>query len=366
MNYETTTKTGKDFIVKGLAFAFAMIAVTVSTGEVLTARLQSSDDIHEAVVYFYNDKDSLEIFWGRGTGVVVRKFDDGSCWILTAAHVVTKGGVIGGPMDEECLSMFVKFTDGSVHEVEYVKHGNSDEDLALYRCSVCPVNPVTIADRDVRPGEKLYLQGAPHRPEGTRNFEFESNVMTWKDEVFGNGDCWTGESGTAILNSDRELVSILTGGWRQVRKQDGSYHYRTHPKNPLSGSVKVYPILGMSNTEVIRDFLTTVSSPVKEAKFTEYSGQTFKNDGSRRMVLLSAEWCGPCQVLKSMVKDSLADFGAAGIDEIIYVDCDKYPVAKTYFKVKVFPTIIIIDEGAIQKRREGSGGKDILIMWVKK
>jgi thiol-disulfide isomerase/thioredoxin len=65
---------------------------------------------------------------------------------------------------------------------------------------------------------------------------------------------------------------------------------------------------------------------------------------TKRMVLMfSATWCGPCVSAKKMYHESDMVDLIAQYDDNLYIDVDKHPVWKRYFKVTSIPTFIIAD-----------------------
>lgn len=90
-----------------------------------------------------------------------------------------------------------------------------------------------------------------------------------------------------------------------------------------------------------------------------------KKSGKPIHVVFSTSWCGPCKAMvkgvypKDEVKKALEAF------EPLYIDGDKYPqVCKTY-KVRGFPTFIVIDaEGGTLKSKVGGMDSDTFIKWL--
>ena len=74
------------------------------------------------------------------------------------------------------------------------------------------------------------------------------------------------------------------------------------------------------------------------------------DEKERHLLIFSANWCGPCRMMKSTVwndpnvKDKLEDF-----DSVNFIDIDK-PESRqltTIYKVNAVPTIYIVDEEGV-------------------
>ncbi len=69
------------------------------------------------------------------------------------------------------------------------------------------------------------------------------------------------------------------------------------------------------------------------------------------LVDFSAEWCGPCKMMKPILEDTKKSLGDT--IAIIKVDVDKNPQAASMYQIQGVPTLILFKKGNILWRKSG-------------
>jgi thioredoxin 1 len=77
---------------------------------------------------------------------------------------------------------------------------------------------------------------------------------------------------------------------------------------------------------------------------------------SQRPVVVdfTAQWCGPCQVLKPLLKELEAD----GTITLVMIDVDQHPQIAQRFGVVAIPRVLFVKDGQVKKSVTGTTGID--------
>lgn len=67
----------------------------------------------------------------------------------------------------------------------------------------------------------------------------------------------------------------------------------------------------------------------------------------KKLVIFSAHWCNPCQQLKKTIQNT--DLGIP----VETVDIDADPTATVEYDIRGVPTVLLMDDNQVVKRRSG-------------
>jgi thioredoxin 1 len=103
---------------------------------------------------------------------------------------------------------------------------------------------------------------------------------------------------------------------------------------------------------------TTMADGIITLTSTSFD-ETVKSSNTPILVDFWAEWCGPCKAIAPVLKELSTEL--AGKVTIAKLDVDAHGDIAQRFSVMSIPTLLIFNNGEVQKRLVGAKGKGQLL-----